>query len=182
MRNLLSLVLALAAGTTGSLLAQSPSIWKPALNTSWQWQLSVPVDTSVNAEMYDIDLFTNEAAVVAKLHAAGRKAVCYVSVGTFEPYRPDAAQFPAAVKGKALEDFGDENWLDIRRWDVLGPIFAARFDLCKSKGFDGIEPDNVDGYSNDSGFPLTYADKIQFNKRIADLAHARGLSVGLKTI
>ena len=160
--------------------AQSPSIWKPALNTSWQWQLSTPVDHSVNAEMYDIDLFENDAAVVAKIHAAGRKAVCYLSVGTYEPYRPDSAKFPAAVKGKALGDFPDETWLDIRRWDVLGPIFEARFDLCKSKGFDGIEPDNVDGYTNESGFPLTYNDQIQFNRRIADLAHARGLSVGLK--
>ena len=130
--------------------------------------------------MYDIDLFQNDASVVAKLHAAGRKAVCYVSVGTFEPFRPDVAKFPASVKGKALGDFPDETWLDIRRWDILGPIFEARFDLCKAKGFDGVEPDNVDGYSNDSGFPLTYNDQIQFNRRIADLAHARGLSVGLK--
>ncbi len=150
------------------------------MNTSWQWQLSVPVDLSVNAQMYDIDLFENDASVVAALHAAGRKAVCYVSVGTFEPYRPDAAKFPAAVKGKALGDFPDETWLDIRRWDVLGPIFEARFDMCKAKGFDGIEPDNVDGYSNNSGFPLTYNDQITFNRRIAELAHARGLSVGLK--
>ena len=75
--------------------------------------------------MYDIDLFQNDASVVAKLHAAGRKAVCYVSVGTFEPFRPDVAKFPASVKGKALGDFPDETWLDIRRWDILGQIGRA---------------------------------------------------------
>jgi hypothetical protein len=43
-----------------------------------------------------------------------------------------------------------------------------------------MEPDNVDGYANDSGFSLTYQDQIQYNSFIADEAHARGLSVGLK--
>jgi uncharacterized protein (TIGR03437 family) len=180
MRRLLVLAVCLSAVAALPAAAQSPTIWKPKLNTSWQWQLTTPVDTSIDAEMYDIDLFQNDGAVVDKLHAAGRKVVCYVSVGTYEPYRPDSAQFPASVKGKALGDFPDENWLDIRRWDILGPIFEKRFDLCKAKGFDGIEPDNVDGYTNDSGFPLSYNDQIVFNKRIAELAHARGLSVGLK--
>jgi hypothetical protein len=53
-------------------------------------------------------------------------------------------------------------------------------DLCRSKGFDGIELDNVDGYSNDTGFPLTAADQLRYNRALADAAHARGLSVGLK--
>ncbi|MCC6540446.1 MAG: endo alpha-1,4 polygalactosaminidase [Bryobacterales bacterium] len=163
-----------------SLFGQSATVWKPKLNTSWQWQLSGAIDLTVDAEMYDLDMFETSAADVAKLRAAGRKTVCYVSVGTYEPYRPDSAQFPASVKGKALEGFADENWLDIRRWDILGPIMEKRFDLCKSKGFDAVEPDNVDGYTNDNGFGLTYTDQLQFNRRIADIAHARGLSVGLK--
>ena len=79
-----------------------------------------------------------------------------------------------------MGDFPDEKWLDIRRIDVLGPILEARFDLCKSKGFDAVEPDNVDGYANKSGFPLTADDQLKFNKYLAQIAHARGLSVGLK--
>ncbi len=174
------LFLLAAALLPGPSLSQTTPVWKPKLDTSWQWQLSGTLDTSIDVEMYDIDLFQNDAAVVAKLHAAGRKVVCYVSVGTYEPYRPDSAQFPAAVKGKVLGDFPDERWLDIRRWDVLGPIFESRFDLCKARGYDGVEPDNVDGYTNSTGFPLTFEDQLQFNRRIADLAHSRGLSVGLK--
>ena len=166
--------------TVWSQTGPAPAIWKPKLETSWQWQLTTPVDLGVEAEMYDIDLFDNSASVVEALHARGRKVVCYVSVGTFEPFRSDAARFPAAVKGKPLEDFPNERWLDIRRWDLLGPIIEARLDLCKSKGFDGVEPDNVDGFENDSGFPLAPADQIVFNERVAAAAHARGLSVGLK--
>lgn len=166
---------------TGAVLAQPPSpVWTPPLQTSWQWQLTGTLDLSVDAQMYDVDLFQTDAAAVAELHRRGRRAVCYVSVGTFEPWRPDAPRFPDSIKGRALEDFADERWLDIRRWDVLGPILEARFDQCKSKGFDGIEPDNVDGYTNRTGFPLTYQDQLAFNRRLADAAHARGLSIGLK--
>ncbi|MFN7923776.1 MAG: endo alpha-1,4 polygalactosaminidase [Bryobacteraceae bacterium] len=161
-------------------LLPAQNVWRPAPGATWQWQLTTPVDLSIEAQMYDIDLFENDASVVAALHAKGRVAVCYVSVGTYEPYRPDSAKFPAEVKGRALGDFPDETWLDIRRWDILGPIFEARFDLCKAKGFDALEPDNVDGYSNRTGFPLTAQDQLTFNRRIAQLAHARGLSVGLK--
>ena len=82
--------------------------------------------------------------------------------------------------GKELDGWPDERWLDIRQWDQLEPILAARFDQCRAKGFDAVEPDNVDGYSNESGFPLTADDQLTFNRRIADLAHARGMSVGLK--
>ena len=73
-----------------------------------------------------------------------------------------------------------EKWLDIRRIDLLGPIMRARMDLCKAKGFDGLEPDNIDGYTNDTGFPLTYEDQLSYNLWLAQEAHARGLSIGLK--
>jgi hypothetical protein len=62
------------------------------------------VDLTVNAQMYDIDGFDNAAAVVAQLHSAGRKAVCYIDVGTWENWRSDANSLPAVVKG-AYDNF-----------------------------------------------------------------------------
>ncbi len=154
---------------------------KPLADLRWQWQLSdLPVDLSLEADVYDIDLFDNDASVVRALHAQGRKVICYVSVGSWEEWRPDADQFPAAVIGKDYAGWPGESWLDIRQIDTLGPILRARLDLCREKGFDGIEPDNIDGYANETGFGLTYADQIQFNRWLADEAHARGLSIGLK--
>ena len=155
------------------------SVWQPALNTSWQWQLTTPVDQSVNAEVYDIDMFDNSASVVAALHARGRKVICYLSAGTWENWRPDASKFPSSVLGKS-NGWPGEKWLDIRRLDILGPIMEARLDLCQAKGFDGVEPDNIDGYTNRSGFPLLYQDQLSYNIFLANAAHARGLSVGLK--
>jgi hypothetical protein len=59
-------------------------------------------------------------------------------------------------------------------------VRAARLDLAVSKGCDGVEPDNIDGYTNDTGFPLTYQHQINYNVWLAQQAHARGLSIGLK--
>lgn len=155
-------------------------IWKPALNTSWQMQFTgLPVDQSVNATMYDIDLFDNDTSVIASLHSKGRKVVCYFSAGSWEDWRPDASQFPASVLGNS-NGWPGERWLDIRNLTALGPIMNARLDLAKQKGCDGVDPDNMDGYTNNTGFPLTGAQQITYNKFIADAAHARGLSVGLK--
>lgn len=130
--------------------------------------------------MYDIDLVDNPAAVVAALHAAGRQAVCYISAGTWEDWRPDAGQFPSAVIGMRYQRFRHEKWLDIRQIAALAPLMEARLDLCRSNGFDGVELDNVDGYQNDTGFPLTADDQLAYNVWLANAAHTRGLAVALK--
>lgn len=161
-----------------------PGCWKPALNTSWQWQLaSVPGEPFLNVTMYDIDGFNATAATVRRLHETktGRKVVCYISAGSYEDWRPDAAQFPASVLGANLDEWPGERWLDIRQYGgPLGQVMRARMDMCKTKGFDAIEFDNVDGYTNETGFPLTAAHQIAYNAWLANEAHARGLSVGLK--
>jgi hypothetical protein len=153
--------------------------WRPEAGLRWQWQLSVPVDQSVDAAVYDIDLFENDASVVASLHAAGRKVICYVEVGSFEDFRPDQGAFPNSLLGKA-NGWPGERWIDVRQIEVLRPIMAARFDLCAQRGFDGVEPDLMDGFSSDTGFPLTDTDQLRYNLMIADLGHQRGLAVGLK--
>ncbi len=159
----------------------SDGIWRPALATTWQWQLGdAPIDRTVEAEMYDIEMFDHDATVVSTLHAQGRKTVCYISVGSWEEWRPDADLFPDAVLGSDYEGWSGERWLDIRRIDLLAPVMNARLDECASKGFDGIEPDNIDGYTSDTGFPLTYEDQLSCNIWLAGEAHARGLSIGLK--
>ncbi|CAL9445525.1 hypothetical protein SUDANB171_02320 [Streptomyces sp. enrichment culture] len=160
--------------------AAEQEFWTPEPGTDWQWQLIGTVDTSVDVPVYDIDGFDNSAAVVDTLHSDGRKVICYISVGSWEDWRPDAGDFPDSVIGNPLDEWEGEQWLDIRQLDVLGPLMAARFDMCADKGFDAIEPDNMDGYINDPGFPLTKEDQIAYNLMISELAHERGLSVGLK--
>jgi hypothetical protein len=146
---------------------------------TWQWQLSGTPDVTLDVEVYDLDLFETSERVVTSLRARGIRTICYMSAGAWESWRPDADQFPAAVRGRS-NGWPGERWLDIRQLDVLRPLMESRLDLCKSKGFDGVEPDNIDGYTNDTGFPLTYHHQLTYNRFIAAAAHARGLSVGLK--
>jgi len=155
-------------------------VWQPEPGTTWQWQLSGTIDTSFEVQMYDIDLFEAPQAVIDELHAAGRVVICYFSAGSHEDWRPDAGDFSEEVLGNPLEGWPGERWLDIRRIDLLGPIMQARLDLAVQKGCDGVEPDNIEGYANDPGFPLSAADQLTYNTWLAEQAHARGLSIGLK--
>lgn len=154
--------------------------WHPALGSSFQLQFSGDLDLSVQADVYDLDLFDTTPAIVAKIHADGNRVVCYISVGAWEDWRPDADQFPADVIGKDYQGWPGEKWLDIRQIDKLAPILRLRLDLCAAKGFDGVEPDNVEIYDNNSGFPITYADQLAFAIWLANEAHSRGLAIGLK--
>ncbi len=154
--------------------------WQPSPGTSWQWQLSGEIDASLDVQMYDIDLFDAPQGIIDQLHAGGRTVICYFSAGSWEDWRPDAGQFPESLLGNALEGWPDERWLDIRQIDQLQPVIGARLDMAVEKKCDGVEPDNVDGYANDSGFPLAPADQLAYNRWLAEQAHARRLSIGLK--
>ncbi len=154
--------------------------WHPALKTSWQLQFQGAINPALHVNMYDVDMVDTPASVVASLHRAGSVVICYIDAGTWENWRPDASQFPGAVKGNSVGGWPTEKWLDIRQITVLGPMIRARLDLCKAKGFDGVDFDNVDGYTNTSGFPLAASDQANYNVFLANEAHTRGLAVGLK--
>jgi hypothetical protein len=154
--------------------------WKPKAGATWQWQLSSEVGTPLDVDVYDID-WEADAGTVDKLHAAGIKVICYVSVGSWEDFRPDADDFPPDVIGNDYDGWPGEKYVDIRS-SALREVMSKRFDACKEKGFDAIEPDNQDVYDlgNESGFPLTKQDGIDYAKWLADEAHSRGLGIGQK--
>jgi len=168
-----------ADGGEGSDNTDGAAVWRPATGTTWQWQLTGSIDTTLDVAMYDIDLFDTPAATIAALHAEGRVVVCYFSAGTREDWRADAGDFQAADHGRGLPEWDGETWLDVRSRNVRA-IMEKRMDLAVEKGCDGIEPDNVDAYQNQSGFPLSREDQLAYDRWLAEQAHARGLSVGLK--
>jgi hypothetical protein len=157
----------------------SGSWFTPPPGTSWQWQLSGTVNTGYNVDIYDIDLFDSSESLIQQLKTAGRRVICYFSAGSFEAWRADSAAFAATDKGNTIDGWADERWLDIRSENVHN-IINSRLDLALQKGCDGVEPDNMDGYLNDSGFNLNASDQLAFNRLVANEAHIRGLSVGLK--
>jgi hypothetical protein len=163
---------------------QSPAgcagCYRPKPSTaSWQIQFEDPIDASVPARFFDIDGDT-PAKTVRTLQARGRKVACYLNAGAWENYRADKNAYPSSVLGARYEGFPEERWLDIRRIDLLAPILRARINACRAKGFDGVDPDNLNGFENKTGFPLTADDQLRFNMWLAKEVHARGLSIGLK--
>jgi hypothetical protein len=160
--------------------------WQPTADAhvAWNWNITeTGVAAYTTVAMYDVDLFSESQAWIATLKARGHKVICYFSAGSSENFRPDFSSFPTAVMGNN-NGWAGEKWLDVRASSgalaIIQPIMAARLDLAVSKGCDGVEPDNVDGFDNNTGFPITAADQLVYNKWTADQAHARGLSVGLK--
>lgn len=156
-----------------------PARWMPSVVDTWQLQLQGTINTSYNAAVFDIDLFDTPQATINALKAQGKRVVCYFSAGSSENWRPDFSKFKAADMGNALDGWAGERWLDTRSANVRA-VMMARMDLAKSKGCDGVDPDNVDGYTNKPGFPLTAATQLDYNRFLATQAHARGLAVGLK--
>ena len=176
------LMSAVAVLLPGTAFADAPAWWRPVASASltWQIQFTGTVDLSVKVAVFDLDGDATTARQVKALHARKARVICYVSAGSSEDWRSDAAAFPASVLGSDLAGWPGEKWLDVRRWDVLGPIMKARFRVCAANGFDAVDPDNLDGYANANGVGLTAADQALYNKRIAGLAHSLGLAVGLK--
>jgi hypothetical protein len=171
-----------AAGAAGSGGTGGGTRWKPAKNTTFYWDLqNAPPDNTRNVGAYDIDGWGNDANEVAALHARGIKVVCYMDAGTYEPGRPDSGDFPAGLKGAAVQGWPGELWLDVRPSGPnnakLKQIMLARFTLCKQKGFDAVEPDNMDSYQNSPGFSTTAADQLAYNQWLATTAHGLGLAI-----
>ena len=153
--------------------------YRPALMVGWQLQLQGRLDTTPDVELYDIDLFDTSKSQIAALQAQGRKVICYFSAGSWEDWRDDAADFPNAVLGNALDGWPGERWLDIRA-SAVHTIMQSRLQLAHDKGCDGVDPDNMDGYTNHPGFPITSNEQLAYNRYIANSAHQLGLAVALK--
>jgi Glycoside-hydrolase family GH114 len=157
---------------------------------------------AVHPTVFDIDFQTDGActggtitqengAAVNAIHAAGGRAICYIDAGGAESFRPD---FPAyqtfnancggCLFGRPIGGFRNEFWLNInndqgQRTFILGQI-GNRLDRCVANGFDGVEMDVVDAWSNRTGLTISGDTQLLFNTALANLAHSKGLTVALK--
>lgn len=162
---------------------QITNYYKPQVGDSFEWRLdsiSISEVKDYHCKIIDIDAFSASKELVDAFHSQGIKVIAYVSVGTLENFRPDAALLPAEVIGNIYPAWPDERFLDLRQIEKLKPFIQSRFDMIKAKGFDGIEPDNLDGMYEDNGFGLSFEDTRRFCEWIIDEAHTRGLCIGQK--
>ncbi|RKY53598.1 MAG: endo alpha-1,4 polygalactosaminidase [Candidatus Neomarinimicrobiota bacterium] len=162
-----------------SYLLDNASLQVPSLNDTWQWQLSGNINTSYDVSVYEIDLFETSEETIKILQAKEIYVICYFSAGSLEDWREDKDQFDDSVIGKAYGGWAGEFWLDIRSQNVKD-VMLSRLDLARQKGCDAIEADNVHGFEEDTGFPLTAEDQLKFNRSLAFEAHNRAMAIGLK--
>jgi Glycoside-hydrolase family GH114 len=160
---------------------------------------------AVSPTVFDIDFQTDGActggtisqqntAAVAAIHGlqgGTGKAICYIDAGGAESFRPDFTAYQTfnnncggCLFGKPIGGFRNEFWLNInndqgQRNFILGQI-SARLDHCVTDGFDGVEMDVVDAWSNRTGLTITPDTQLLFNTALANLAHSKGLTVALK--
>ncbi|MFC4013783.1 endo alpha-1,4 polygalactosaminidase [Nonomuraea purpurea] len=159
----------------------------------------------VRPTVFDIDLYAAEevtgdnetlnTAAVKAIHARGAKAICYIDAGSIEEFRPDYQDFVdwhdkngKSLLGKPFSpEFPNERWANINndrgQRDFLLEKMAARVDKCVQAGFDGVEFDVVHAHEakkETTGWDVSAATQLTYNKALAGLAHERGLSVALK--
>lgn len=155
--------------------------WQPTAseNLSWQLQLQGNIVIKPGVDVYAVDSSASQASINAA-KATGAKIMCYISAGSAENWRSDFNDFPSAVVGNAYSGWPGEWWLDVRNISALAPIMRARMDVCASKGFDVVDPDNINSWVNETGFPISRQDSIDYIRWLASEAHARGMAFSLK--
>ncbi|GJP52125.1 hypothetical protein CLOM_g11222 [Closterium sp. NIES-68] len=138
-------------------VARAACAWYvPPPGTSFVWHLSgadSDVDPRHPAKVYTVDA-SLAASTMARLRRAGKRVMCYISFGTAEDWRGDYHQFPNAALGglvcrgdECADVWPGERWVDVKSAAVRA-IMEARVQAAKSKGCDGVDPDNINAYSN----------------------------------
>lgn len=149
--------------------------------SSWHLQLAGEVDLEIGRDVFDIDLYETSVLEVSAIHNNGGYAIAYFNGGAWQPDKPDSDLYPDSVIGtEPMKGWPQERWLDIRQIAILRPLIRNKLLLAKSKGFDGVDPDNMDGYTNTREFGLKRAHQLTFNKMVAHEAKMLGLAVFLK--
>jgi hypothetical protein len=182
-RALVVLALSVIAAVLLGVNAFAATGWTPPAHiTSWQWQLSGTLNTSVKADVYDVDWFDTSAAQVAALHAVGRHVICYVDVGGVEPYRPDYYRYTSADKGNTVSGW-DEFYADTRSANVRSIIKDRIVQQCAAKGFDAVETDLDDTWLEGSAvtgglhpLPLNQATGLDFLQFLSSTIQSQGLA------
>ncbi|MBO0830386.1 MAG: endo alpha-1,4 polygalactosaminidase [Actinobacteria bacterium] len=139
--------------------------------------------------LYDIDGIINSASTIRSLHSLNDKVICYIEVGAAGNYYSAADEGIAVTYFAQLKAAGDlgrrvsgfpEYYLNINSDSTLRIIEAMIRQQCAIKGFDAVEPDIDDSYTDETGFRISEAQNIRFDRVLGAYAHSLGLAWGQK--
>ena len=150
---------------------------------AFDYQIGGPYPPPAGVEILDRD---RSARPVAGLYN-----ICYVNayqaqtsqVRWWERYHPDLLLRTGAGKLVIDPDWG-EPLLDTgtaATRAALTRIVGGWFAGCARKGFQAVEPDNLDSFTRSGGL-LSLGDNLAFAGRLARRAHADGLDIAQKNL
>lgn len=115
--------------------------------------------------------------------------LCYVNAfqtqpGDSEAWLADHPDLVLHVDGVPLEDpdWPDELILDTSTPEnrtAIAEILGEQVDTCAAKGFDAVEPDNLDSFTRSVGL-LDEDDNLALAELLVERAHAAGLAIAQK--
>uniref|UniRef100_A0A6B2LDN7 Glycoside-hydrolase family GH114 TIM-barrel domain-containing protein n=1 Tax=Arcella intermedia TaxID=1963864 RepID=A0A6B2LDN7_9EUKA len=143
-------------------------------------------------KVVDLDV-DSQRDLIPSLVGAGHIVLCYFSVGSLEPWRQDCQANKTLWMSAAVGSMSgwDEEWLDIRKLDLLQSLMIPRFQRALQEGCHGVEPDNIDCYENQdcwgqmtnpsvsSGDDVKQA-QLTYNTWQVSYAHSLGLAIAMK--
>jgi hypothetical protein len=153
---------------------------------------------------------TSATVIVHDMHVANKFAICYVEAGAYQKGFPDDGNFAVTDYGATgsypnqhfnrryqMDGYPDEYYLNIAGFAGYTPgatltgtaaniatALGQRIAGCHAEGMDGVEPDDLDGYTNDSasgamggGWRLTQAEAAGFEQWLAYTAHGDSMAI-----
>jgi hypothetical protein len=206
MMGIIAWALGLMIGVTAHASWWHPSAAGPDNGPEFQWELDHPLNigsasdlgtgavnangqVAANPTVYDIDGIDNPASTVAALRRRGDRVICYIEIGAAGDYYPAAEEHLQVSYFDQLKRAGDlgrsvsgypERYLNINAASTVSIIKAMISQQCAAKGFDAVEPDIDDSYTDSTGFPVTEQDNIGYDRTLGAYAHSLGLAWGQK--
>ncbi|KAK3317028.1 glycoside hydrolase family 114 protein [Apodospora peruviana] len=168
----------------------------------WQIDILNTLDTTktltpTDALVWDLDLFhlARHPEIIDFLRGKipNVNIICYFNAGLAQPSDCDWDSTWQKPEFKGLlgkpydpEQFTEELWVNIKNQTGID-LIKRRVRLAADLGCDGVDPDNIDGYTNDmngengTGWKTTPQDYVNFVTQLATQAHTlktkRGFSL-----
>jgi hypothetical protein len=142
-----------------------------------------------NPTVFDIDGIDNPASTVTALHNLGDKAICYIEVGSAGNYYSASDEGIATTYYAQLKAAGDmgrkmagypEYYVNINAASTVSIIESMISKQCAAKGFDAVEPDIDDSYTDKTNFSISEAQNEAYDNKLGAYAHSLGLAWGQK--
>ena len=164
-----------------SAAAPAGSVTPPPLGVKWDYQIGGAYPPPAGVRIVSRDSSASPAS--------GLYNICYLNAFQAQPDATDWWQSnhpDLLLKTSSGAPVIDQNWneqlLDVStdaKRTAIAQIVGGWMAGCAGKGYQGVEPDNLDSYSRSQGL-LTADDDAALATQLARLAHAKGLAIAQK--